>query len=286
MPCYRPMPLSKKSKDFLVPCGQCIGCKLNRSQVWAARIMHEVQYQESLGNESTLALLTYDDEHLPHTDDRLPTLFPRDVQLFIKRLRREVEKHDKRIKFYAAGEYGDNFDRPHYHVAIMGIDFGDKVKDGLSKSGNQIYFSGRLNSLWTHGRTSLTDLNYESAGYIARYCTKKITGSPAKSHYQGRHPEFALQSTRPAIGKEWFDLFHHDLYTGDYLSVRGSRNKVPRYYDKLLERSDPELFEKIKGNRESRADIRIGLKGLPHLRNREIHKTKKIEFLKRSYENG
>jgi len=286
LPCYRPMPLNVNSREILVPCGKCIGCKLQRSQNWATRIMHEAAYQESMGRENCCALLTYNDENLPYTDNNLPTLHKRDLQLFIKRLRKEIG-NETHIKYFAAGEYGDDMDRPHYHIAIMGVDFGDKESNGKSPAGSPLYRSEQLDRIWGMGITSIMDLNYESAGYIARYCTKKITGSNARSHYNQRTPEFSLQSNRPAIGLEWFERYHQDIYTSDTLSIRkGIKVKPPRYYDKLFKSLNIERYEYIKCQREIARDNTIGRKGFPNLKNREIHQTARINHLKRSYENG
>ena len=44
---------------------------------------------------------------------------------FMKRLRKRFK--GKRIRFYMCGEYGEQFDRPHFHACIFGVDFPDKV---------------------------------------------------------------------------------------------------------------------------------------------------------------
>lgn len=291
MPCYRPMPLQvhNPDRDILVPCGQCIGCKLQRSQHWAARIMHEVAYNDEFGNgQACCVLLTYDDDHVPKTvDGKHFTLEKSDVQKFIRRLRKlTAGTICKDIRYFAAGEYGDDFSRPHYHIALVGVDFGDKETAPSSDSGNALYRSGLLSRLWPYGHSSIMDLNYKSAGYIARYCTKKITGNRAKAHYDGRKPEFGLASNRPSLGRRWAELYLNDLYTDDKLSIRGKSVGVPRYYDKILEKLNPERYEFVKSSRLGRADDRLGRKGFPNLTHREINKTARIKHLKRKFEDG
>lgn len=84
MPCYRPLHgyestitnpetgkrswVSKLSKAgslyaprLSVPCGRCIGCRLERSRQWAIRCVHEAQLHE----ETAFITLTYSPENLP-----------------------------------------------------------------------------------------------------------------------------------------------------------------------------------------------------------------------------
>ena len=111
-----------------IPCGRCVGCRLERSRQWANRCMLELQYHES----SYFVTLTYDDEHVPVTyysenvDGEARsglTLRARDLQLFMKRLRKEHSY--ERLRFFACGEYGSNSYRPHYHAIIFGLTLDD-----------------------------------------------------------------------------------------------------------------------------------------------------------------
>ena len=145
MPCFGPLvayyaaEVSESGKRRLVfdkrhshsgvkiqlPCGQCIGCRLERSRQWAIRCMHE----KSLYSLSSFLTLTYDDDHLPPNG----TLVKRDFQLFMKRLRWEMGDG---IRFFACGEYGDGNLRPHYHALLFNVDFPDKRKCGVGKNGH------------------------------------------------------------------------------------------------------------------------------------------------------
>ena len=110
---------------------------------------------------------------------------------FLKRLRRAYP--DAVIRYFGCGEYGEELGRPHYHLCIFGFDFPDKVFHKMS-CGFKLYRSETLNKLWSHGHCLIGALTFESAGYVARYCTKKVTGALADDHYKGRTPEFALIS--------------------------------------------------------------------------------------------
>ena len=91
---------------FKLPCGQCIGCRLARSSMWATRCVHEAQ----LHKQNCFITLTYNDDNLPY-----PPTSIRPLQLFMKRLRK---RFGAGIRFYACGEYGEKFGRPHYHACL------------------------------------------------------------------------------------------------------------------------------------------------------------------------
>ena len=169
MPCYYPLhgyrakvkePSGKRKIVFNpkygiqdetvdIPCGQCIGCKLERSKNWAIRCVHEA----SLHQDNSFITLTYNDEYLPENGQ----LVKKDYQDFMKRLRKQ---HGK-VRYYYCGEYGNQYDedgeqitktyivngkekqvptigRPHFHACLFGMDFPDKelwtVRNGINLS--------------------------------------------------------------------------------------------------------------------------------------------------------
>lgn len=203
---------------------------------------------------------THEDAHAP-----ADTLSKRDVQLFLKRLRKDQNLRGlANIKFYACGEYGENLGRPHYHIALFGEDFSDdRYEWRKADSGKMLYRSPRLEKLWTLGTTEIGDLEFESAQYVAGYVTKKITGPMAETHYlreapDGQRvwilPEFSLMSrggrTGHGLAKEWLDQYQGDIYPHDYVLMRGKKLKPPRYYDKKLEEKDKIGAVLIKLERE------------------------------------
>ena len=106
---YTDLPIS-------IPCGQCIGCRLHKSRMWAVRCAHEMQMHE----DNCFITLTYNAEHLPAPE----TLLLRDFQLFMKTLR---NKNGAGIRFFHCGEYGDKLARPHYHALLFGHDHNSGV---------------------------------------------------------------------------------------------------------------------------------------------------------------
>lgn len=103
MQCSKPIFL--KEKGLEVPCGKCINCRVSRSREWTIRLMNELQYYKT----SLFVTLTYDDEHLPSDNG----LHISDLQKYFKRLRRDLDYSNRKIKYFACGEYGDQFGRPH-----------------------------------------------------------------------------------------------------------------------------------------------------------------------------
>ncbi len=245
---------SRKAVGFSMklPCGQCRGCRLERSRQWAMRCVHEA----SLYEDNCFITLTYDDKNLP----RDGSLNKKHFQDFMKRLRsRFVER---RIRFFHCGEYGVKYRRPHYHACLFNFDFVDKRVFKVV-NGNRLFTSVDLESCWEFGFSSVGSLTFESAAYVARYIMKKITGDAAEDHYRGVHsetgelvklqPEYTTMSRRPGIGREWFDRFRGDVYPGDDVILRGRSMRPPRYYDCLFEVEDPSAFAEIKSERIRRA---------------------------------
>ena len=236
--------------------GRCVGCRLERSRQWAVRCMHEA----SLYDFNSFVTLTYDNEHLPEYN----SLDYKHFQDFMKRLRKRFS--GTTIRFYMCGEYGDESLRPHYHACLFNCFFPDRRRRPGSNSGAILYTSEILSKLWPFGLSSIGDVTFESAAYVARYVLKKVTGDDADSHYRSidpltgevsvRVPEFAHMSLKPGIGAGWFDKFGSDVFPHDFVVSRGTEAKPPRFYDKLLHLRDPSMLEDVKYSRYTRAMLR------------------------------
>lgn len=96
----------------------------------------------------------------------------------------------------------------------------------------------------------------QSCEYVARYILKKVNGELAEQHYQGREPEFIRMSRRPGIGKNYYDQYQKSLYTRDFVTSNGKQAPVPKYYDRLLEKDNPQLLEQKKIQRTKSALLR------------------------------
>lgn len=227
-----------------VACGQCIGCRIDRSKAWAIRCYHEASMYE----DNCFVTLTYDDQHCPidySCDYRV-------FQLFMKRLRK---KFGKGIRFFHCGEYGEINGRPHYHALLFNHDFQDKVVWKRNENGDNIYMSADLTELWPFGLSTVQDCNYKTAAYCARYVMKKVNGSRSDEHYTWRDPvtgitykrkpEYCQMSLKPGIGDTWFKQYKSDVFPCDFVIVEGKKLKVPRFYLDKLAAEESGIEEKI-----------------------------------------
>lgn len=266
-----------------LPCGQCIGCRLKRSASWAIRCMHEA----SLYEKNCFITLTFNNEWLPKNG----SLDVRDFQLFMKRLRK---KYGEGIRFFHCGEYGERFKRPHYHGCLFNFDFADRELWSVRR-GINLYTSKDLAELWPFGFSTVGDVTFESAAYVARYITKKITGERALEHYTDidyetgevlteRKPEYVTMSRRPGIGKGWIEKYMSDVYPDDFVLRNGSKLTPPKYYDSQFEIVDPFMMDDVKEKRVERAKRSAHNNTTERLLVREEIQLRKFELLKRGYE--
>lgn len=235
-------------RPLTIACGQCIGCKLERSRQWAVRCVHEKQ----LHNKSCFITLTYNDDNLPFGG----SLVVEDFQKFMKRLRKKCGQ----MRFFHCGEYGETTQRPHYHALLFGWQPSDP--ELFSKTSEYtLYESKLLTETWGLGHASFGEITFESAAYVARYCTKKITGPNAENHYQrvdpetgeiyNLKPEYCTMSRRPGIGLPWLEKYGSDAYSKDEVILRGLSMKPPRAYDKQFEITDPATWQSVRQKRAS-----------------------------------
>ncbi|WNK13061.1 MAG: replication initiator protein [Microvirus sp.] len=257
-----------------VPCGQCIGCRLERSRQWAIRCVHEAYGHE----DNAFITLTYAPEYLPSD----VSLKKNHFQKFMKRLRKAISP--KKVRFFHCGEYGEQNQRPHYHACLFGYDFPDKILYTI-RDECRLYRSPMLEKLWPNGFATVGDVTFESAAYVARYITKKITGSLAEKHYNGRTPEYTTMSRRPGIGKKWYNEFKSDVFPSDEIVLRGKIMTPPRFYDKQLEADDPILYAKIKLDRKTQALQNTADNTAARLAAKETCKIAQFKLLKRGFEN-
>uniref|UniRef100_A0AB39A395 Replication-associated protein ORF2/G2P domain-containing protein n=1 Tax=Chlamydiamicrovirus sp. TaxID=2832664 RepID=A0AB39A395_9VIRU len=230
-----------------IPCGRCIGCRLEKSRQWAIRCVHE----SKLHVHNCFLTLTYDDDHI---DDN--SLNPDHITKFLKRLR--SRHNDKKIRYFQCGEYGDNFGRRHHHCVLFGFDFSDKIPYCRTKSGEILYNSDELSKLWPYGYATIGNVTFESCAYVARYITKKILGPDAEKWYEQRkkHPEYCTMSRRPGIGYEYYKKYGKDWYVRDQIIIRDNLTCKPaKYYDYIYDMENPSGKRRIDGKRKKAAKL-------------------------------
>lgn len=248
-----------------VPCGRCVGCRLERSRQWAVRCVHEAQ----LHCHNCFITLTYNDENLPSP----PTLVLEHFQLFMKRLRKRFGKdqNGNGIRFFHCGEYGEKKGRPHYHACLFNCDFPDK-KLWTQQNGFNLYTSELLSELWGMGHAIIGDVTFESAAYVARYIMKKINVSErsndeTKQRFEDAYERFNIDtgeiitlkqeyitmSRRPGLASGWLEKFQTDVYPDDFVVINGRQCRPPRFYDERLRKALPLDYEEIMYKRHLEA---------------------------------
>lgn len=256
---YADMPIQVK-------CGQCIGCRLDYAKSWAIRSVHEAQLHE----DNCFITLTYNDKNLPSDG----SLIKWHYQDFLKRLRKHL--HPKKIRYTLCGEYGEKYDRPHYHAIIFNHDFTDKELY-KEKDGTKLYLSPTLDKIWGKGMTTVGDVTLDSASYVARYILKKQNSNTdinisdetynqailADGKYYSKtcletglmshpiQPEFFTMSRRPGIAYQWYKKFKKEIYPDDFIVIKGVKMKPPKYYDSLYEEDNLTGTQKIKKRRKT-----------------------------------
>ena len=304
------------SEKIELPCGQCIGCRLDYSRQWATRCVLEAQQWQY----NYFVTLTYNDSHVPYNkfqyvdyftgelcDDFALTLMPEDLQKFMKRLRINLKRKynfpcddSPGVRFYACGEYGSTTERPHYHLCLFNCPLPDLEAVANNFRGDVYYESEFLNDVWSDkygpiGYVSVADLSYDCCAYVARYMTKKHKGKDA-SYYDEHHiaPEFSRMSRKPGIARSYFDANSGKIYTFDEIIITGSDGKAkkvrpPRYYDLLFDISSPEDMKRVKEKRISsgkrarkQIEVRTSLSRNEYLAVCEGNQLSKVKSLNRS----
>lgn len=238
--CWSSTKYSKEYATFQLPCGKCIACRLEYARQTAIRCVHEASMYE----ENSFITLTYSDEHLKNNK-----LNYRDFQLFVKKLRSYISESDydenKKIGIFVSGEYGDKTKRPHWHAIIFNWRPSDCVYLRTTDRGDRIFSSPLLDKLWSFNDpiqkpNEIGEVTIQSAGYVARYATKKLShGSDSSHDYQ----PISKRSSKHAIGKKWLEKYWPDVFNHGYVELNGIKMSIPRYYEKWFKKHHPERWK-------------------------------------------
>lgn len=217
-----------------LPCGKCVECLKQRSAEWAGRCVLEA----SKHIDNCILTLTYSVEP--------SELIKRDYQMFLKRLRKSI---DRPIKYFLCGEYGSLRGRPHFHCIVFGWKPLDMVQ--VSKDGTDtiLYKSDFIERLWGHGFISVGDVNFKSCLYTAKYMQKQNS-----EHCKGLNIQPPFVAMSKGIALDFADVD----YDVDRIYLCGKSYRVPRYFDKINEKNGLDLSE-VKERRHQRTfDIVYG----------------------------
>ena len=208
----------------------------------------ELEYHEN----AWFLTLTYDDEHIPYrytwdtgTGEIITenySLRYEDLQGFWKRLRRYIEYHklgNSKIMYYAAGEYGGQTHRPHYHAIVYDLPIKKEDLKVYKKERGHVYYNCEwIKKIWGNGFVVLSAATWNSMSYTAGYTAKKVYGKEGKEFYKelGILPERPMMSTKPAIGAAYYYDHAAEIYEKDQIQLKNGRLvKPPRYFDKLFD---------------------------------------------------
>lgn len=220
-------------KFIKVPCGKCPECVKRKASNWFFRLSQELKVSTS----AVFLTLTYSDEHLPRSFNGFPTLEKKDFQKFLKKLRRRLDALDvdHKIRYFACGEYGARFHRPHYHAIMFNLPKPMSERSEL------------IEVIWSKGRTQIDPVNDGSIKYVVGYVHKPFVPLEGHEDIDDREPHFQLMSK--GLGKNFLtdaQVKYQKSKLNPYLVVQdGQKMAMPRYYkDKIFSDKEKEILSR------------------------------------------
>lgn len=219
---------NKRTGQYMqVPCGHCLPCRAARARslAYVCNLKLYECYRKGFG--SSFVTLTYSDDHLPFNEDFThPTLLKSDLQKFFKNLRRQFEYHsvdgfEPEFYYLACGEYGDNSNRPHYHICMIGVPAPIMYEYG-AKCWNYT----------NHGIIDVGSLRTGGVSYVTKYCFKSFTGKQAKELYDtvGIERPFIVHSK--SFETSYVNFLSDEACGSGSLNFTGKNELLPTYYRK------------------------------------------------------
>lgn len=238
-------PLPGDYSRIYVPCGKCNFCLQRRRKEWSFRLFEEFRQAEN----AFFITLTYDDEHLPLTQDTTGSLCKSDAKKLMKSINDRQRKEGLRpARYYLTGEYGTNTKRPHYHLIIFNI--GKKTEKDF-----------RDGKIWDKGLMYWKGVGVESIEYVTKYLID------SDDEYETKEKTFSIMSKRPGLGSNYMkkqswhyteemkpdEIKYHALF-------KGKKHILPRYYkdrifpDKIKSLMKSKLTNEIQRKQEEEAN--------------------------------
>jgi hypothetical protein len=174
------------------------------------------------------------------------TLELKDLQKFFKRLRK---LSDKKLKYYAVGEYGSTKKRPHYHIILFNAN-KEHIKLAWALNNKPI------------GNYHIGNVSAASIGYTLKYMSKE---SKIPIHQNDdRKKEFSVMSK--GLGSNYLTelmiKWHkNDLEKRMYVPIEdGKKIAMPRYYkDKMYSVEEKDKINQYMGKISEEIDLKISL---------------------------
>lgn len=177
--CTNPITIKNRTLHFTkensplyikVPCGHCYECEQQKQQEWFVR--NYFHWLEQSANSSFFYTLTYNNENIPKFNSCGRTILcfsKRNVQLFLKRLRKRLSKLGITLSYMISSEYGELYKRPHHHALFY-----------LSERMNPYAFYKLVEETWQYGFVKYGDnvgqlMDVRGIRYVTKYITKDIS---------------------------------------------------------------------------------------------------------------
>ena len=207
-----------RSDSLFVPCGYCSECVRKKKLDWQIRLNCALAWSDC----AFFRLLTYDPEHYDF-DIYDKEIIKEHIQLFLKRLRRRIEYHfgkSVKLKYFIASEYGETYDRLHYHALffVKGAKF------------TWLEIKSIINSCWDKGIVGNTyNLEPGRISYAVKYIQKQYN-----TKFYSR---FSMREVAPDLEKEVRTKKWQSVVDDSFLptvSMCGKRVSIPYYWMKQL----------------------------------------------------
>lgn len=217
--------------SFSVPCGHCPACIVNNANEWRTRLEIELSQSDS----AYFITLTYDDAKLPYVSisdcaghsSLVPCVCKRDIQLFLKRLRKNFQPI--KLRYFIVSEYGPTTYRPHYHGIIFGLP--RLHNDDLV---NKSKITKIIGDVWNNGFVTLDSVTFSRIAYVTKYMA-------CVTHLPDYLPKpFRLMSRNPGIGYSYVTnskiVEWHRQNLACYYPDGNFKRRLPRYIkDKIFD---------------------------------------------------
>lgn len=259
MQCTRPEQKDYHKGGQLIPCGYCPACKYNARVGWTFRVTEEAKHQK----EAWFITLTYAQETIPLLDtttgeivrgmennrqNMCESLNDGDLITFINSVKKAQAREWKslqrkdivkpEIRYYAVGEYGEQFGRPHYHLIVFNL---------WESLANEI----RLEKIWKKGRVETEALSPALIHYATGYIYEK------NKYIKERQTKPRMYCSK-GIGKQYIERnkkWHKELLN-PWIWFNGYKIGMPKYYrDKIFNEEEKEIIiQKMLSHYENNQD--------------------------------
>lgn len=229
---------------YQIPCGYCLNCRKDKQQYLIDRAQYE--YKKRL--TASFVTFTYDDnwnldrcavlnpnggfEYDVKNGETVPrfTLKYDDLTNYIQNIRHYIKNHpdiqnvmcQPDFSYMYVGEYGDVFNRNHFHVLFFGLDFA--------------YCKKLLFEQWKYGFIDVLPLLDGGISYVTKYLDKSLYGELAFQAYDAKG--LARPKIRMSVG------FGKGLLTDNikdikdngmtYKTTHNLRRPISAYWKKLI----------------------------------------------------